>query len=355
MLALMGLVAFPGRVTADRLAFARARPPDHVRPRAPQAHRQGRRDDLPGADDEPQPVLHDRLPARSRPAAARGHGPGGARGAPSSCSEQVGIPAPEEPARRLSAPALRRHEPARHDRHGDRLQSAAPDRRRADHRARRHHPGADPRPAAVAAAGARHGAGPDHPQHGRGGRDGAAGHGHVCRPDHGGAARTPPPVRRAAASLHGGAARGPARAQRRRPARHHSGVVPGLYDRPQGCLFTPRCAYATEHSRNVRPDRRPGQAGRSAAIIRSAIRTATPRIEADHPVGAEARQRAARSAARQEGADLKRIYEISRGLFKEPGRLQAVGGVSFSPAPARRSRSSANPAAASPRSPAWSR
>src|SRR6478735_8801598 len=34
------------------------------------------------------------------------------------------------------------------------------------------------------------------------------------------------------------------------------GVVPGLYDRPKGCLFSPRCAYATEHSRNVRPDLR---------------------------------------------------------------------------------------------------
>lgn len=31
------------------------------------------------------------------------------------------------------------------------------------------------------------------------------------------------------------------------------GMVPGLYDRPTGCLFAPRCAYATEHSRNERP------------------------------------------------------------------------------------------------------
>ena len=31
------------------------------------------------------------------------------------------------------------------------------------------------------------------------------------------------------------------------------GMVPGLYDRPTGCLFAPRCAYATEHSRTVRP------------------------------------------------------------------------------------------------------
>ena len=31
------------------------------------------------------------------------------------------------------------------------------------------------------------------------------------------------------------------------------GVVPGLYDRPPGCLFAPRCAYATEQSCQTRP------------------------------------------------------------------------------------------------------
>jgi dipeptide transport system ATP-binding protein len=32
-----------------------------------------------------------------------------------------------------------------------------------------------------------------------------------------------------------------------------SGVVPGVHDRPVGCLFAPRCGYATDHSRAVRP------------------------------------------------------------------------------------------------------
>jgi len=32
------------------------------------------------------------------------------------------------------------------------------------------------------------------------------------------------------------------------------GVVPGVYDRPAGCLFAPRCAYATQHSAAVRPE-----------------------------------------------------------------------------------------------------
>jgi dipeptide transport system ATP-binding protein len=40
------------------------------------------------------------------------------------------------------------------------------------------------------------------------------------------------------------------------------GVVPGLHDRPRGCLFSPRCAYATDHSREVRPALRPWMGGR---------------------------------------------------------------------------------------------
>jgi dipeptide transport system ATP-binding protein len=39
------------------------------------------------------------------------------------------------------------------------------------------------------------------------------------------------------------------------------GTVPGLYDRPAGCLFAPRCAFATEQSRDVRPALRLWQGG----------------------------------------------------------------------------------------------
>jgi dipeptide transport system ATP-binding protein len=41
------------------------------------------------------------------------------------------------------------------------------------------------------------------------------------------------------------------------------------------------------------------------------------------------------SAPIVEAKGLKRVYEVKRGLFKEPGRLQAVGGVSFSVEPGR--------------------
>jgi len=39
------------------------------------------------------------------------------------------------------------------------------------------------------------------------------------------------------------------------------GVVPGLYDRPAGCLFAPRCQYATAFSRDQRPELRNWQGG----------------------------------------------------------------------------------------------
>jgi len=39
------------------------------------------------------------------------------------------------------------------------------------------------------------------------------------------------------------------------------GVVPGPYDRPRGCLFSPRCTYATNYSRAVRPELRDWQGG----------------------------------------------------------------------------------------------
>jgi dipeptide transport system ATP-binding protein len=39
------------------------------------------------------------------------------------------------------------------------------------------------------------------------------------------------------------------------------GMVPGLYDRPSGCLFSPRCIYANNHCRADRPELREGQGG----------------------------------------------------------------------------------------------
>ena len=59
--------------------------------------------------------------------------------------ELVRIPEARAAHAPISARAFRRHAPARDDRHGDGLRARSSDRRRADHRARRHRAGADPR------------------------------------------------------------------------------------------------------------------------------------------------------------------------------------------------------------------
>ncbi|MDQ4134891.1 MAG: dipeptide ABC transporter ATP-binding protein DppD, partial [Pseudomonadota bacterium] len=66
------------------------------------------------------------------------------------------------------------------------------------------------------------------------------------------------------------------------------GVVPGLYDRPAGCLFSPRCAFATEHSRRVRPDLRPWAGGQIRCHYPLGDPKRDAEIRADHLVGTEA-------------------------------------------------------------------
>ena len=73
-------------------------------------------------------------------------------------------PRPGEPAQELSAPAVRRPAPARDDRDGARQRAGPADRRRADHRARRHRAGADPQAAQGDAGPARHGDAVHHPR-----------------------------------------------------------------------------------------------------------------------------------------------------------------------------------------------
>ena len=111
------------------------------------------------------------------------------------------------------------------------------------------------------------------------------------------------------------------------------GVVPGLYDRPRGCLFSPRCAYATEHSRE-RPTRSSpmGRRADPLLIIRWVTRAAKHGCQ---PIIPSRAGRSHREHPCHRSANLKRVYEIRRGLFKEPGRLQAVGGVSFALQPGK--------------------
>ncbi|MDJ0781248.1 MAG: ABC transporter ATP-binding protein [Desulfosarcinaceae bacterium] len=41
------------------------------------------------------------------------------------------------------------------------------------------------------------------------------------------------------------------------------GVVPGQFDKPKGCLFSPRCSYATDYCRTVIPNEAPEHLGRA--------------------------------------------------------------------------------------------
>jgi len=63
-----------------------------------------------------------------------------------------------------------------------------------------------------------------------------------------------------------------------------SGVVPGLHDRPRGCLFNPRCAYANANCRAVQPELRPWLGGK----VRCHYPLAAPDRDADIAIGASA-------------------------------------------------------------------
>jgi len=65
------------------------------------------------------------------------------------------------------------------------------------------------------------------------------------------------------------------------------GMMPGLYDRPTGCLFSPRCAYATEHSRAIQPELRQWMGGRIRCHYPLGDPSRDARIGADRLVGAE--------------------------------------------------------------------
>jgi dipeptide transport system ATP-binding protein len=65
------------------------------------------------------------------------------------------------------------------------------------------------------------------------------------------------------------------------------GVVPGVYDRPAGCLFAPRCAYATRHSAAVRPELREWQDGQVRCHYPLGDPQRAARIEQDGPIKIE--------------------------------------------------------------------
>ena len=136
----------PGRHRAARpLRSAHAR-------RARRAHRH----DLPGTGDEPEPGADDRPPDRRGARAARRLARGCGAHAYGGAARCGGDRRRRAADRRVSVPAVRRHEAARDDRDRARGGAGAADRRRADHRARRDDPGPGARTAGAPAARTRH-------------------------------------------------------------------------------------------------------------------------------------------------------------------------------------------------------
>ncbi len=132
----------PARPHRRRLGAPRRRRPRRARCRGDALHpRQGDLHDLPGADDLAQPGDDHRPPDRRGAAAARDHLAQSRAGAHHRDAAAGRHPGAQAAGQGIPAPALGRHAPARHDRHGARLQSEGADRRRADFGPRRHHPG----------------------------------------------------------------------------------------------------------------------------------------------------------------------------------------------------------------------
>ncbi len=91
------------------------------------------------------------------------------------------------------------------------------------------------------------------------------------------------------------------------------GMVPGIDDRPAGCLFAPRCRFRTPHCDAERPALRPAFGAR--------VRCHYPLDDVGQPTGRSDR---AMTGSVLEAHDVKRHYQVSRGRT-----LKAVDGVSF--------------------------
>ena len=181
---------------------------------------------------------------------------GGARARPSPLLRSVGIPEPERRLRRVPAPAVGRHAPARHHRHRPRLRPDAAVRRRADDRARRDRAGADPRPAQRAAARPQHGDDARHPRPRRRGRPHRRDRRDVRRQDRRAGADARSLFSEHADALHRGAAEVASRSSTTRSHTRLAGHrrAPARPRQPaHGLPVRPRCPYAQDRCREEEP------------------------------------------------------------------------------------------------------
>ena len=173
---------------------------------------------------------------------------GGSRRAARRARHRAAAPRPYPLAgtarRRISAQALGRHAPARHDRDRAGLRSETVDRGRADDGARRNPAGANPRTDARAEGRQRCGDHPDHPRSRRGRRGLRRGRGDVCRRNRrarAGRRIVRSPQHPYTVGLLGSIPR------LDRQTEHLAtieGMVPNMANPPRGCRFAARCPFA---------------------------------------------------------------------------------------------------------------
>src|SRR6266568_5905894 len=303
-----------------------AEPPDARSQGAARDPRQPDRDGVSGADDVPEPGVHRGRPdrrggGRAPGALPQGRAPAGHRHAPAR-----GHPRPRGAGGRLPAPAQRGDAPAGDDRHGAHLPPEAPHRRRADHGARRHDPGADPRAPRPPAGGPRHGGHADHPRPRRRGRQRRSGDRDVRWADRG-AGSDRRAVRAAPASLQ----RGPdglGAADRR--AAPPAARAPPYHPRPGagGDRVAPRLPLPPALPLRLGPV----PAGGAAAARRRDRRARHAHRALLAPHRAAAQDAASVTAALVQVEGLVKHFRVERGLFRvgRPRRVvRAVDGVSF--------------------------
>ena len=140
------------------------------------------------------------------------------------------------------------------------------------------------------------------------------------------------------------------------------GTPPSLINRPSGCHFHPRCPYAQPDHARIDPALEPVPDAPDhfvACLLEADVRRrlwaqlerrARRRREALAAVGSAGATRAEQPRATPlvRVRDLVKHFPITRGIIfqRKIGAVQAVDGVSFEVGAARRSGSSARPAAA---------
>ena len=231
------------------------------------------------------------------------------------------------PGRRLSVPDVRRTEAARDDRDRARGGARHRDRRRADDRARRHDPGADPRPAARAPVGAEDGDAADHARPRDRRQDGPSRRVDVRR-----ARSSKSPTRRSSSRARCTRTRSTCSKRCRIPAsaaagsRRSRGSVPPLNQEFAGCRFADRCGNVMERCRSTPPLLREFSPGHS---VRCLLYDGVGRRGAGEAHPGQGSRAAGRSAAGQTSCWTCRTigsgFPIRKGLLKRTVGLREGG------------------------------